>query len=56
MHFQGALFSIDGKQKLAINRKYDISEWKKLGFNAAKEILDNGGNELMAEIKLQLKK
>lgn len=56
LHFQGALFSIDGKQKLAIDQKYDISEWKKLGFNAAKEILDNGGNELMATIKLQLKK
>lgn len=56
LHFKGALFSIDGIQKLEIDRKYDISEWKKLGYNAAKEILDNGGNELMATIKLQLKK
>ncbi|MCL9769542.1 hydroxymethylbilane synthase [Flavobacterium sp. HXWNR69] len=56
IHFQGALFSIDGKQKLVVERKYDISEWKKLGFNAAKEILENGGTELMAEIKTQLKK
>jgi hypothetical protein len=29
---------------------------EKLGFNAAQEILNNGGKELMAEIKLQLKK
>lgn len=56
IYFQGALFSIDGKQKLAIDRKYDISEWKKLGFHAAKEIIENGGRELMAEIKSQLKK
>jgi hydroxymethylbilane synthase len=56
LHFQGALFSIDGKQKLAIDRKNDISEWKKLGFNAAKEILANGGKEVMETIKIQLKK
>lgn len=56
LHFKGALFSIDGKQKLEIDRRYDISEWKKLGFHAAKEILDNGGKEVMETIKLQLKK
>ena len=54
--FNGALFSIDGKQKLEIKRSFDISEWKKLGFNCAKEILENGGNELMITIKKLLKK
>lgn len=54
--FNGVLFSINGQQKFEINRSFDISEWKKLGFNCAKEILDNGGTELMKEIKLQLKK
>ncbi|MDI9308825.1 MAG: hydroxymethylbilane synthase [Limnohabitans sp.] len=54
--FNGALFSIDGKQKLEIKRSFDISEWKKLGFNCAKEILENGGVDLMKEIKSQLKK
>jgi hydroxymethylbilane synthase len=34
----------------------DISEWKKLGFHSAQEILNNGGAELMVEIKNQLKK
>jgi hydroxymethylbilane synthase len=34
----------------------DISEWKKLGFHAAQEILNNGGAQLMEEIKQQLKK
>jgi hydroxymethylbilane synthase len=54
--FQGVLFSIDGQQKIEIDRIFDISEWKKLGFNCAKEILANGGTELMAAIKQSLKK
>jgi hydroxymethylbilane synthase len=56
IEFEGVLLSIDGKQKLEISKKVDISEWKKLGFNAAQEILNNGGSELMTEIKKQLKK
>ncbi|MBM6500898.1 hydroxymethylbilane synthase [Flavobacterium macrobrachii] len=56
IEFEGVLLSIDGKQKLEISKKVDISEWKKLGFSCAKEILENGGNELMIEIKKQLKK
>ncbi len=54
--FKGVLLSIDGKQKLEIEKIVDISEWKKLGFNAAIEILNNGGKELMLKIKSQLKK
>lgn len=54
--FKGVLLSVDGKDKIAVERSADISEWKKLGFNLAKEILDNGGNELMATIKKDLKK
>ncbi|KDN54123.1 hydroxymethylbilane synthase [Flavobacterium seoulense] len=56
IHFDGVLFSLDGKQKIEINKVVDISEWKKLGFHSAKEILDNGGAELMANIKATLKK
>lgn len=54
--FQGVLLSIDGKQKIGVEQDFDILEWKKLGYTLAKEILENGGNELMAEIKTQLKK
>ncbi|UPT71969.1 MAG: hydroxymethylbilane synthase [Flavobacterium sp. JAD_PAG50586_2] len=54
--FKGVLLSIDGKQKLEIDKKVDISEWKKLGFNSAQEILTNGGAELMGKIKNKLKK
>jgi hydroxymethylbilane synthase len=54
--FKGILLSIDGKQKLEIEKIVDVSEWKKLGFHCAKEILDNGGAELMKTIKESLKK
>ena len=54
--FEGILLSIDGKEKLEIKKTVGISEWKKLGFHAAEEILNNGGTKLMAEIKSQLKK
>ncbi|MBA5791949.1 hydroxymethylbilane synthase [Flavobacterium sp. xlx-214] len=56
MHFKGALFSLDGKQKFEIEKTVPISEWKKLGFFAAKEILENGGTALMTELRSQLKK
>ncbi|MGV3697643.1 hydroxymethylbilane synthase [Flavobacterium sp.] len=56
IEFKGVLLSIDGKQKLEIDKKVDISEWKKLGFHSAQEILKNGGAELMSGIKNELKK
>lgn len=56
IEFKGVLFSIDGKHKIEIEKSVDISEWKKLGFHSAQEILNNGGAELMVEIKNQLKK
>lgn len=54
--FKGNLLSIDGKQKFEIEKKVPINEWKKLGFFAAKEILENGGSVLMTELRSQLKK
>nr|WP_121364005.1 hydroxymethylbilane synthase [Flavobacterium limicola] len=54
--FKGVLFSIDGKQKIEIEKTVPMQEWKKLGFYCAKEILENGGAELMTEIKNNLKK
>jgi len=56
IQFHGVLLSIDGKEKLEIQRNFPINEWKKLGFHCAKEILDNGGAALMERIKAQLKK
>ena len=54
--FKGILLSIDGKQKLEIEKIVPVEEWKKLGFNTAQEILENGGAELMKSIKECLKK
>jgi hydroxymethylbilane synthase len=54
--FKGALLSIDGKQKMEIEKIVPVEEWKKLGFNCATEILEKGGAELMKTIKESLKK
>ena len=54
--FTGVLLSIDGKQKLEIKKNVEVSEWKKLGFHCAQEILANGGTAVMSEIKEKLKK
>jgi hydroxymethylbilane synthase len=56
IHFQGVLFSLDGKEKMEIDKTVPIEEWKKLGFYSAQEILNNGGTKLMTEIKNNLKK
>ena len=56
INFKGVLLSIDGKEKLEIEKVVDISEWKKLGFNCAQEILNNNGASLMESIRKALKK
>lgn len=56
IEFKGSLHSLDGKQKFEVEKVVPIKEWKKLGFFAAKEILENGGEALMIELRSQLKK
>lgn len=56
LHFKGALFSLDGKEKFEVEKVVPIEEWKKLGFFAAKEVLENGGSVLMEKIKTQIAK
>jgi len=56
IEFKGALFSLEGKQKLEVEKVVPIEQWKKLGFELAKEILNNGGAELMKNIKEAFKK
>ena len=55
-NFTGVLLSIDGQQKLEIHKTVDVSQWKKLGYELAQEILAQGGTALMAEIKKSLQK
>jgi hydroxymethylbilane synthase len=54
--FTGVLLSIDGKQKLEVTKTVAVSEWKKLGFHTAQEILSNGGESIMLSIKNKIKK
>ena len=54
IHFKGSLLSIDGKEKIEVEKSVAIEKAEKLGSNCAKEILENGGTELMEKIKLQL--
>jgi hydroxymethylbilane synthase len=56
IEFKGVLFSIDGVQKIEIERSVPLEQWKKLGFESAQEVLNNGGIKLMTEIKNNLKK
>ncbi len=56
LEFKGVLLSIDGKERLFLDKKVAVSEWKKLGFHSAQELLNNGGHQLMEKIKTQLKK
>ena len=56
IEFKGVLLSIDGTERLMVDKKAPISEWKKLGFHLAQAILNDGGTQLMVNIKSQLKK
>lgn len=51
LHFHGALFSLDGKQKIEVEKTVFIEDSTTLGKDAALEILENGGKELMNSIK-----
>lgn len=54
--FKGLLSAIDGKEQKGIFRAASIKEAKQLGVDCAKEILADGGAELMKEIKKVIKK
>lgn len=56
IRFQGVLFSLDGTEKLEIERTIEISRYKNFGQETALEILENGGKKLMEIIKRDLKK
>ncbi len=53
--FKGVLFSLDGKQKIEVEKKSKIGNEQQLGEQCAKEILNNGGTALMKEIKSMMK-
>lgn len=51
IEFKGALFGLDGKEKIVIEKAIDLNQNHQLGRRCALEILDNGGREMMEEIK-----
>ena len=56
IHFVGNLFSIDGKEKLEIEKTISLDNWTGFGKDCANEILEKGGATLMKSIKEILKK
>ena len=54
VHFHGALFSLDGQQKIEVERSVPVDQVENLGKECALEILNNGGKELMRSIKAVL--
>lgn len=55
VNFKGALFSLDGKEKIEIEKNIPVDHIEDFGRNCALEVLNNGGKDLMKEIKQVLK-
>lgn len=55
IRFKGELFSLDGKEKIYVEKSFPIEEWKKFGFSMAQEVLKNGGAEIMTTLRKNLK-
>ena len=56
IRFKGGLFSLDGAQKIDIEKTISIDEYAEFGQECAREILSRGGDVIMAQIKEDLKK
>ena len=53
--FKGVLFSLDGKEKVLVEKSVPIQEWKKLGYYSAQEVLQAGGKEIMEVLRNHFK-
>ncbi len=56
IHFNGALFSIDGVTKIEVSHNIPKQHAQGFGTECALQILDKGGRELMREIKVTIHK
>lgn len=54
IRFKAALCSLDGKNSIATDENFVYNEEENFGEKFAKIVLENGGKELMAEIKSQI--
>lgn len=53
--FQGALFSLDGKQKISVSKAISETDFHEFGKQCAEEILSKGGAEIIKNITLKNK-
>ncbi|MCK0161093.1 hydroxymethylbilane synthase [Allomuricauda sp. F6463D] len=51
VYFEGVVFSLDGKQKIDIQKEIKLADSKGLGKACALEVLQKGGDKLMQEIR-----
>ncbi|MEQ9262562.1 MAG: hydroxymethylbilane synthase [Owenweeksia sp.] len=49
--FRGGLFATDGSHKILVDKKVNLSEASDLGIESAKEVLANGGSEIMEKLR-----
>lgn len=56
IRFEGALFSIDGKQRVHVEKTAELKDYQTLGEMAGNEILTNGGSAIMEKIRADLDK
>ncbi len=54
IELEGILLSIDGQTKIEIKKQTTRSEYQNFGVLCAKEVLENGGTDLMQSIKITL--
>jgi hydroxymethylbilane synthase len=54
LYFQGIVLSLDGQVNLHIEKEVPIAEASGIGKACAREILQNGGSELMGRIKQEM--
>ncbi len=56
IRFEGVLCSLDGQQKILIEKSCAVQDYEHFGAQCAQNALQNGGHELMAQIRKELKK
>ena len=54
IELEGILLSIDGQTKIEVKKQTTLSNHKNFGVLCAKEVLENGGTDLMQSIKIAL--
>ena len=52
LSFTAVLFSLDGSKKISVEKSISLNRISKFGKTCAEEVLRNGGEELMIEIKI----